>query len=336
MNDQSPVDPVIHRLASGNFATADARSLLVALGRMAAGDRPLPPLPEAVLPALLEAGREVIANVEAEIPRLGSLDDRWHDADGQAEADTVVAAPLAMRLDALFAIDGLEALADITRDRGFNDAAQSLAAASVAFDRAIRKHLGCLATLADGGTLKDWRRSLPEGMDALPWWLDGTLERHAAAVARQTDAMSARFAATFAGRQVVRPAIPGSASATAAISDAARLSLAAAAPAADAVTRHVWRHPSRPLEALLWVPATFDDSADIRIVFRDTAGGDAEHDLIGEVMLLHGMPAVVHLTVMGGSNEVVEASWPAKAVAGALGEPAVLGDARGEPWIPAD
>lgn len=333
MNDHAPIHAVIAGIASGTAGQTEARSLLLALGRMAAGGRPLPAVPAAVLPALVEAGRDLAAQLAAENPRLASLGDRWHDAPGQIEADVVASGPLALRLDALYALEGVEAVAETAHDGGLEDTAETLAAAIVAFDSALRGQLDCLATLADGEVLADWRRSLPDDMDPVPWWLDGTLEAHAAALARQTDALSSRLADAFAGQTASQPPVAASAAAARAIVAAAGLAMAAATPATAGITRHAWRHPSRSLEGVLWVPAAFDDSAELRIVFRDSGGGASERDLVGEVMFFEGMPGVVRCSARS-DGDLVEVAWPAQAVAGVVRDSVSLADARGVYWIP--
>jgi hypothetical protein len=205
----------------------------------------------------------------------------------------------------------------------------------VACDAVLRRHLDCLCTLADGDALKAWRRSLPVGMDP-PWWLDGTLEARARDVHERTSALAARLAGAFAGRPVTQaPGPPASRAAATAIGQASGYSLAAAVPTAAGIKTHTWRHPARPVEAVLWVPASFADDADLRMVFRATAGDTAARDLVGEVVFLGGLPAVVREEGEGAAARV-EATWPARDVADRIRDAVALADGSGVTWVPAE
>jgi len=338
MHDDTSLIQALARLGqAGALDAATARGVLAALGRRAAsGEEPLEVRAEAV-PALLEAGRAVAADVAAETGRLSSLDDRWHAANSQAEADAVASAPLAVRLEAGFVLEGVESLVETgAGDVGpIEDVARTLASAIVACDEALRRNLDCLCTLADGDVLKALRRSLPAGMDP-PWWLGGTLEARAREAERRASALATRLASAFAGRPVAAAPQPAAAAAAAAAINAATgYSLAAAVPPAAGITTHTWRHPSRPFEAVLWVPARFADEADLRMVFQATGPGVAASELVDEVVLLGGLPAVVREEGDGPAARV-EATWPAHAVAESVRDAVALTDGRGDTWIPAE
>ncbi len=338
MHDDLSLTQTLTRLSQvGTSDAAAARGTLAALGRRAAsGEEPLV-VPVAAVPALLEAGWAVAADVASETGRLASLDDRWHATKSQAEADAVASAPLAVRLEAGFVLEGVESLIETASGdvSPIEDVARKLASAIVACDAALHGNLDCLCTLADGDALKAWRRSLPAGMDP-PWWLDGTLEARAREAERRATALASRLAAAFAGRPVAAAPRPAAATAAAAAINAPTgYSLAAAVPPAAGITAHAWRHPSRPFEATLWVPAKFADEADLRMVFQATGPEGTARDLVDEVVLLGGLPAVVREEGEGPAARV-EATWPAHALADSARDAVVLSDARGETWIPVE
>jgi hypothetical protein len=332
MNDQTDLAEAIGRLGPDAVPTA-ARGLLLAFGRRAAAGHAPPHVPPAAVAPLLAAARDVAAALTADTPDLVDLDDRWHEASGQAAADAVVTAPLVLHLDALYAVEAVEALAEANPadTTAIEGVAHDLAAAFAAHDRALRSHVGCLCTLADGGVLTAWRRSLPTGMDPIPWWLDGSLESEAAALARRTEGLSGRISAAFGSEPMVLP-LPRAAAAARAIQGAAGFTLAAATATPAGLTSHSWRHPTLPIEAVLWVPAVFDDAADLRMVFRGSTELHEEQDLVGEVMLLEGIPAVVRLE-RDGDAERVEASWPAHAVAAVVRGSLAVTDVHGRRWV---
>jgi hypothetical protein len=338
MHDDTSLIQTLAQL--GQTAAPDAvvaRGVRADLGRRAAsGVEPLRVAAGAV-PALLQAGRVVASEIANETKRLSSLDERWHAATSQAEADAIASAPLAARLEAGFALEGVESLIETTAGEAgpIEDVARNLASTIVACDAALRRNLDCLCTLADGDSLIAWRRSLPLGMDP-PWWLDGTLEARARTVAMHSATGAARLASAFAGQRVAAaPRLAASTVAAAAIGTAAGYSLAAAASPAAGITTHAWRHPSRPFEAVLWVPARFANDADLRIVFQATGPGVASRDLVGEVIMLGGLPAVVRECGEGQAARV-EATWPAHAVADSIRDTVALTDGRGDTWIPAE
>jgi hypothetical protein len=86
---------------------------------------------------------------------------------------------------------------------------------------------------------------------------------------------------------------------------------------------------------VLWVPARFANDADLRIVFQATGPGVASRDLVGEVIMLGGLPAVVRECGEGQAARV-EATWPAHAVADSIRDTVALTDGRGDTWIPAE
>ena len=322
---------------TGASDAVEARGLIAALGRWAASGAEPPEVPANAVPALLRAGRDVAAELAAETPRLASLDDRWHAEKTQADADAVASAPLAAHLEAFLVLEGIESIIDSMPGdtTSAEEVAQTLAAAIAAYDTGLLRNLDCLSTLTDGDTIKAWRRSLPSGLGPLLWWLDGSLEAHSAACAQRTADLAGRLASAFAGRPVVpAPRVLASKAAARAITAAAEYQMAAAPSAAAGMTNHAWRHPSHPLEAVLWVPAKFDAAADLRIVFRGTGGG-AERNLVGEVMFLGGMPAVVR-EEGDGAHPRCEATWPAREVAATIRNAVTLVDCQGEHWIPTE
>jgi hypothetical protein len=338
MHDDSSITQALARLGqAGTPDAATARGVLTALGRRAAaGEEPLK-VPADAAPALLEAGRVVAAAVVTATERLSSLDDRWHAASSQAEADAAASAPLAVRLEAGFVLEGFESWIETAAGdvRPIEDVARTLASAIVNCDTALRRNLDCLCTLADGDVLKAWRRSLPAGMDP-PWWLDGTLEARARESERRASSLAARLAGAFAGRPVApAPRLAASKVAARRIADAAGYSLAAASPAPAGIATLAWRHPSRPIEAVLWVPARFADDANLRMVFHATDGGAMARELVGEVVLLGGLPAVVRDEGADAAARV-EATWPARGVADAVRDDVVLTDGRGIAWVPVE
>ena len=332
MHDQPDLAGALDRLGT-DAVPAAARGLLLTLGRHVAAGHAPPPVPAAAVAPLLAAARSVAASLSADTSDLADLDDRWHEASGQAAADAIVTEPLLLHLDALFAVEALEALAQAcpAEAAAIAGVAADLSSAFAAHDRVLQSHVGCLCTLVDGDLLTHWRRSLPAGMHPLPWWLDGSLESEAAALARRTDEIAGRIAAAFGGEPATRPAAEAAAAARA-IRGAAGFTLAAATTTAPGLTSHSWRHPVLAVEAALWVPAAFDDDADLRMVFRGSAGRHEERDLVGEVVLLAGVPAVVRLE-RDGDAERVEASWPAHALAAVVGDSVVLTDGQGRRWM---
>ncbi len=286
--------------------------------------------------AALHRARDIAARLAGGLPALATLADRWHDAPGQSEADAIALAPLELRQEAERALDDVEALldADPEDSEPIDAVAEQLTEAIAAFDEALLPHIDCLATLADGEILKAWRRELPEGA-IMPWWLNGTLEVRSAALAVRTDALAERFARAF-GRQegpAIQPATP--AAAARAVRRAGGFALAAAATNGSGITTLAWRHPALPVEAVLWLPASFAESGQARMVFRGSPDRREERELVGEIVLLGGVPAVVR-SVGDAGQERAEASWPGRDLAAAIGDAAALRGARGEQWIPHD
>ena len=315
---------------------AVAHNILLSLGRHAAAGQTPPHIPTAAIAPLLAAAQGVAANLTADTSELADLDDRWHEASSQTQADAVVTAPLELHLNALYAVEAIEAIATAasTDSVAIEHVDHDLATAFAAHDRALRSNVGCLCTLADGDALKTWRRSLPPGMNPIPWWLDGSLESEAAALARRTDALAGRIATAFGSGPEVLP-LAQAAAAARAIRAAAGFTLAAATAPPAGLTSHSWRHPSAPIAAVLWVPAAFDEAADLRMVFRGSTEHHEERDLVGEVVLLEGVAAVVRLE-RDGDAERVEASWPARNVAALVRDSLALTDGRGSRWVSVD
>jgi len=333
MHDELDLSEALGRLTPGADPAA-ARRLLLALGKHAASDGAPPQVPTAALGPMLDAARAVASDLTARATALADLDERWHESASQEQADAILNAPLQLHLDGLYTVEAVEALAEAVPGEAdsIDGVGQNLAAAFAAHDDALRAHAGLLGTLADGESLAEWRRSLPAGINPLPWWLDGSLEAEAAALTHRTDAVAGRIASAFGSTPVVLP-IPGAGAAARAIRAAAGFTLAAAAATPAGLTSHSWRHPSLPVSAVLWVPTAFDDAADLRVVFRGSAERDEERALVGEIMLLGGVPAVVRLERDGTAERVV-ASWPAHAVAAVVRDSLAMTDNHGRPWIP--
>lgn len=333
MHDQPEISEALARLGPDTPSPV-ARDLLVMLGRHAAAGHAPPKVPAMAVTSLLDEARKFSGELTADTSGLADLEDRWHAAAGQEMADTIVTAPLAIHLDALYAVEAVESLAEASPENTavIDPVAHELAVAFLGHDRALRSHAGVLCTLADGDAFKAWRRSLPASMDPIPWWLDGSLEAEAAALVRRTDSQAGRISAALDEGAVVLP-MPQAPAAARAIRNAAGFRLAAATAAPAGLSSHSWRHPSALIEAILWVPATFGDGADLRMVFRGSAERREERDLVGEVVLLEGLPAIVRLE-REGDAERVEASWPARDVAAVVRESLTLTDGRGRRWVP--
>lgn len=312
---------------------AAVRGLLVALGQCAASGQTPAAVPSAAIAPLLGDTRSLAARLAAELPELAALNDRWHAARSQSEADAIAAAPLERRLEAFFALEGLESLAAAmpSATDAIEGVADELAGAILAYDEALRAQLDVLCTLADSDMLTAWRRSLPAGFALLPWWLDGTLEARASVLARRTDAIAARISTAIGSPPPPMPVM--AAEAASAIARAGGFMLAAATPAAGGITTHSWRHPSRSIEGVLFVPSSFTESAVLRMVFHGSREEREERDLVGEVILLNGLPAVIQSEGQGAA-ERVEAAWQARAVAESIQKGVVVTDGRGGRWVP--
>jgi hypothetical protein len=87
-----------------------------------------------------------------------------------------------------------------------------------------------------------------------------------------------------------------------------------------------------PVEAVLWLPASFAESGQARMVFRGSPDRREERELVGEIVLLGGVPAVVR-SLGDAGQERAEAAWPGRDLAAAIGDAAELRGARGERWI---
>ncbi|MFM8577874.1 MAG: hypothetical protein ACKOCN_03600, partial [Planctomycetaceae bacterium] len=169
---------------------AAVRGLLVAYGKCIVHDGPIGE-PAAISPATAISGAaDLTREIEAATVGIGASVDRWRDADSQFESDAIVVGLLELRMDAWYAAEALERLAERA---GVDDRAQleaattALDAAAHGYSVALEDNVDVLATGAGTPLLRNWRAMLPPRHDPLPWWLDGTLEAATLELGREFD-----------------------------------------------------------------------------------------------------------------------------------------------------
>lgn len=311
------------RAAFSHDDAVAARGLLVAYGKCIVHDAPVGE-PAAISPATAISGAaDLTREIEAATAGIGASVDRWRDADSQFESDAIVVGLLELRMDAWYAAEALERLAErADGDAGvrLETATTALDAAAHAYSVALEDNVDVLATVAGTPVLRNWRSMLPARHDPLPWWLDGTLEAAALELGREFD----RSIGVWSPRESVAPIPITREHEVARASDASlrRASAALAAYAPNLTMNSIeWTLPGTPLRATLYhLTSGLKAGEPLLLELADTTGGDAAYDAVGSVSFLNGSPLHWRLTGSVDQPEVT-ASW-------AWGGEGQLSDAR--------
>ena len=289
-----------------------AKDALVSLGECIVtdvydgGELP-PPLPPEI--AVKGAG-EVEADTSTAAAAAQRLEQSWDLANTQEECDGLASGLLRVRIEAWYATEALDYLADTAQapiQGRLLQAAASLDQATTAFDKLLVKHLDILSILVATPWLKKWRQELPTSHE-LPWWLDGTLEAEAIRIGREAD-------------QEPRLALPqGGASTVITLSDIlpirrhrddalrhAITALAAAAPAGAPMKTIAWTLPGSTLTATLYVPSRITEGDQLSMHLGDEGDGSASH-ADGTIVFLNGRPACWRLS-RDVTGDFITASW---------------------------
>ncbi len=301
------------KLVAGPNAAVSPKDALVALGECIVMDAydagETPPLFSAEI--ALEGANAVMAGVSAATARAKSLEKVWDCVTTQAECDEVTSGLLRVRMEAWYAIEALDCLADTSVGdvrRRLLGTAEAIDDDTETYDDVLVEHLDILSTLVATPWLRQWRQELPPKHEPLPWWLDGTLEAEAIRIGRESD-------------REPRLALPrGSASAVIAASDAlpirrhrddvlrhAVTALAAAAPAGTPMQTIVWTLPGSSLTATLYVPARMTEVDQLSMHLSDGGDGSASH-AVGTIVFLNGRAACWRLS-RDVTGDFITASW---------------------------
>jgi hypothetical protein len=321
------------QVGSGFDDPAVARGLLVAYGKCVVHDvsvgQPAVLTPDVAIPGAVDLTREI----EAGTAGIGPAVERWRDADSQFESDAIVAGLLELRMDAWYAAEAMERLAEgCNKDaRGRLEAATTtLDAAAHAYSQSLEDNLDVLSTAVGTPLLQNWRAMLPSRHDPLPWWLDGTLESAALELSRDFD----RSIDAWRPRRRSEAIPIDRAREIMRASDASlrRASASLAASALNQAMRSIeWTLPGTPLRATLYhVTSGLKAGEPLLLELRDTTGGSTAFDAVGSVSFLNGEPLHWRLGGSADHPEVI-ASW-----AGHLSDARMLelvDGATGMEWI---
>lgn len=140
----------------------------------------------------LAAARSLRTRLEQVLVECDLLPERWENARSQLEMDSLCSDLLHVRMSAwatLVALHEAWAAAAERRQAGadeLEDALDTVISAIDRFDVALRRDVELVATVTGTNLLENWRSMLAdEHASALPWWLDGTLERTTEAIERR-------------------------------------------------------------------------------------------------------------------------------------------------------
>ena len=289
-----------------------AKDALVSLGECIVtdvydrGELP-PPLPPEI--ALKGAG-EVEAGASTAVAAAQRLDQSWDLANTQESCDGLTSVLLRARIEAWYATESLDYLADVYQPPAKGkllQAAASLDQAARAFDKLLVQHLDILSTLVATPWLRIWRQELPTTRE-LPWWLDGTLEAEAIRIGRESDleprlALPCRLASVVIQSSDVVPVRRHR-------DDALRLAvtaLAAAAPADTPMQTIAWTLPGSSLTATLYVSSRVAEGEQLSMHLGDGGDGSASQ-AVGSIVFLNGRPACWRLS-RDVSGDFITASW---------------------------
>ena len=293
-------------------ATVVAKRALVCLGECIVtqaynGGAQPPPLPPEIA---LAGADEVVADASTAAAAAQRLEQSWDLANTQDECDGLTSGLLQARIEAWYATDALDYLADTSESPAqakLLQAAASLHQVTRAFDKVLVQHLDILSTLVATPWLRIWRQELPTTRE-LPWWLDGTLEAEAIRIGRESDleprlALPRRLASAVIQSSDVVPVRRHR-------DDALRLAvtaLAAAAPADAPMQTITWTLPGSSLTATLYVPSRIADGDQLSMHLGDGGDGSANQK-VGSIVFLNGRPACWRLS-RDVSGDFVTASW---------------------------
>jgi hypothetical protein len=259
----------------------------------------------------LEGARAVIADVSAATASAENLEKAWDRVTTQSECDELTSELVRVRMEAWYAMEAIDSLADAATGESRSGLLQSAAEideSTRAFDKALLNHLDILSTLVETPWLRKWRQELPPRHEPLPWWMDGTLEAEAIRIGRESD-------------REPRLALPrGSAYAVITASDAlpirrhrddvlrhAVTALAAAASAGTPMQTIVWTLPGSSLTATLYVPARMTEEDQLSMHLSDGGDGSASH-AVGTIVFLNGRAACWRLS-RDVTGDFITASW---------------------------
>lgn len=146
-----------------------------------------------------QATAGMIQVVQDVIVETQHMPQRWDVSQTQLEFDTLVGDLLHVRMDAwsvlvaVYEAERTETKLPAVQSQELNRKVSSLVDAIEAFDHTLNRYIELLSIVVDTRLLDNWRALLCEEYSlALPWWLDGTLERIAAMPLERSDLSNLR------------------------------------------------------------------------------------------------------------------------------------------------
>ncbi len=259
----------------------------------------------------LEGANAVITGVSAATASAECIENAWDRVTTQSECDELTFGLLRVRMDAWYAIEAIDCLAETSLGdvkRRLIQSAEAIDEVTEAYDDVLVEHLDILSTLVATPWLRQWRQELPLRHEPLPWWLDGTLEAEAIRIGRESDREPrlalprGGYSAVFKASDVV-PVRRHS-------DDALRLAvaaLAAAAPADAPMKTIAWTLPGSTLTATLYVPSRIVEGDQLSMHLGD-GGDESASQAVGSIVFLNGRPACWRLS-RDVSGDFITASW---------------------------
>jgi len=301
------------QLLAGPSDAVSPKDALVALGECIVMDAyeasEPPPFPAAEV--ALKGASAVIAGVSAATASAEKLEKAWDHATTQSECDELTSGLLRVRMEAWYAMEAIDSLADAATGESRSRLLQSASdidESTRAFDKAILNHLDILSTLVETPWLRKWRQELPSRHEPLPWWLDGTLESEAIRVAQDSDREPS------VGLPRVKSSPRSAAGEIVPIrrhrDDVLRhavTALAAAASAGTPMQTIEWTLPGSSLTATLYVPARMTEEDQLSMHLSDGGDGSASH-AVGTIVFLNGRAACWRLS-RDVTGDFITASW---------------------------
>lgn len=147
-------------------------------------DEMLRPLPKVVVEAAVAEARRLLPGW---LEMADKMRGTWEKARDSTEEELCCSRPLTIRME-LWAIE--EAVhRSYEAGLALAESVDAVDALITDYDVALRKQLDLLSTVVGTGLLEDWKTGLvARHTQALPWWLNGTLERAAERVKVRAEA----------------------------------------------------------------------------------------------------------------------------------------------------
>lgn len=259
----------------------------------------------------LEGANAVITGVSAATASAERIENAWDRATIQSECDELTLGLLRARMEAWYAMEAIDCLAETAEGdvkRRLIQSAEAIDEVTEAYDDVLVEHLDILSTLVATPCLRQWRQELPLRHESLPWWLDGTLEAEAIRIGRESDREPRLMLPRGRASAVIKASdvVPVRRHRD----DALRLAvtaLAAAAPADTPMKTIAWTLPGSTLTATLYVPSRIADGDQLSMHLGDGGDGSASQ-AVGSIVFLNGRPACWRLS-RDVSGDFITASW---------------------------